>query len=108
MLIVMVCIIFFDLVRLVFKVWVFDQYCQVFGSSLRCTLAGLCTLYFNFVTVSTLKFNTGLITSITDANGNTSSYEYDILGRVTKKINPDLAEKEAIYNDQNSQGRVTK
>ncbi|MBU7029817.1 MAG: RHS repeat protein [Theionarchaea archaeon] len=43
-----------------------------------------------------------MVTSITDAEGNTSRFEYDILGRVTKKINPDLTEVEAVYNDQNN------
>jgi YD repeat-containing protein len=46
--------------------------------------------------------NTGFITSITDLRGNQVAYEYDILGRVTKKIYPDLTELEAIYDDQNN------
>ncbi len=42
---------------------------------------------------------TGQVLSVTDARGYTSSYQYDILGRLTKKVNPDLTEKEVVYND---------
>ncbi|MBU7028113.1 MAG: exo-alpha-sialidase [Theionarchaea archaeon] len=56
----------------------------------------------NQTVTATYDFNRGLVTSITDAEGNTSHFEYDILGRVTKKTNPDLTEVEAVYNDQNN------
>jgi RHS repeat-associated protein len=46
------------------------------------------------------NFQTGSITSITNSQGITTSFEYDILGRVTKRINPDLTEVEAVYDDQ--------
>lgn len=29
-------------------------------------------------------------------------FEHDLLGRVIKKINPDLTEKEVVYKDQNN------
>ncbi|MBU7038627.1 MAG: exo-alpha-sialidase [Theionarchaea archaeon] len=48
------------------------------------------------------NFTTGWMISVTDAQGNVTSYEYDELGRVTKKILPDLAELEVSYDDQNS------
>jgi YD repeat-containing protein len=51
---------------------------------------------------ATYDFNTGSLTSITDAKGNTSFFEYDILGRITKKINPDLTEREAVYDDSSN------
>jgi YD repeat-containing protein len=54
----------------------------------------------NHTITATYNFNTGLVTSITNAKGNSASFEYDILGRVTKRINPDLTEVEAVYNDQ--------
>jgi RHS repeat-associated protein len=50
----------------------------------------------------TYDFHTGWLTSIKDLRGNTVSYEYDIIGRVTKKIHPDLTESEAVYDDQNN------
>ncbi len=53
----------------------------------------------NNTITATHDFNTGLLTSMTDVEGNTTSFQYDILGRVTKKINPDLTEKEAVYDD---------
>jgi RHS repeat-associated protein len=56
----------------------------------------------NQVMSATYDFNTGLIITRTNPKGNTTSYEYDALGRVTKKINPDLTEKEVIYNDQDN------
>ena len=46
--------------------------------------------------------STGEMTSITNRNGYTTSYQYDILGRVTRKINPDLSELEAVYDDANN------
>jgi RHS repeat-associated protein len=60
----------------------------------------------NHTIAATYNFNTGLLTSITDAKGNTSFFEYDILGRITRKINPDLTEKEAVYNDTNNCVRI--
>jgi RHS repeat-associated protein len=48
------------------------------------------------------SYSTGEITSITNRNGYTTSYQYDILGRVTRKINPDLSELEAVYDDVNN------
>ncbi|MBU7017062.1 MAG: RHS repeat protein, partial [Theionarchaea archaeon] len=60
----------------------------------------------NHTIAATYNFNTGLLTSITDAKGITSLFEYDILGRITRKINPDLTEKEAVYNDTNNCVRI--
>jgi RHS repeat-associated protein len=54
----------------------------------------------NNTTTATYDFDTGKVTSITDAKGNTTFFEYDLLGRITKKIHPDLTEKEAVYDDQ--------
>ncbi|MBU6997271.1 MAG: exo-alpha-sialidase, partial [Theionarchaea archaeon] len=51
---------------------------------------------------ATYDFSTGLLTSITDPKGLVSTYEYDAIGRVTKKIYPDSTEVEAIYDDQNN------
>jgi RHS repeat-associated protein len=45
---------------------------------------------------------TGNITSITDAEENHYQYEYDLLNRLVKKINPDLSEREAAYDDVNN------
>jgi RHS repeat-associated protein len=56
----------------------------------------------NQTITATHDFNTGLLTSITDPKGNITFYEYDILGRVTRKIHPDLSELEAVYNDANN------
>ncbi|MBU7044908.1 MAG: RHS repeat protein [Theionarchaea archaeon] len=53
-------------------------------------------------TISCAYDNSGNIISITDARGYTSAYEYDLLNRLTKKINPDLTEKEAVYDDINN------
>ncbi|MBU7017574.1 MAG: RHS repeat protein, partial [Theionarchaea archaeon] len=47
-------------------------------------------------------FPSGNTLSITDPRGYTTSYQYDLLGRVTKKINPDSSEREAIYSDNNN------
>ncbi len=41
----------------------------------------------------------GNIITLTDANGYTYHYEYDLLNRLKKKINPDQTEREAVYND---------
>jgi YD repeat-containing protein len=48
------------------------------------------------------EFETGLVSSITTPNGTTSTYQYDLLKRVTKKVNPDLTEKEIVYDDINN------
>jgi len=48
---------------------------------------------------ATYDFATGKVTSITDPRGSTTSFTYDISGRVTKKIHPDLTELEAVYSD---------
>ncbi|MGC1120163.1 MAG: hypothetical protein WBA22_03630 [Candidatus Methanofastidiosia archaeon] len=45
------------------------------------------------------EFSTGRILSMTDPKGNCVRYEYDLLGRVTKKINPDSSEREVVYDD---------
>jgi RHS repeat-associated protein len=56
----------------------------------------------NHTTTATYDFNTGQVVSMTNAKGNTVFFEYDILGRVKKRINPDFTEKEVIYNDQSN------
>jgi RHS repeat-associated protein len=56
----------------------------------------------NHTTTAIYDSTTGTLISIIDAEENTTSYEYDILGRVIKKINSDLTEKEVLYNDQNN------
>ncbi|MBU7022370.1 MAG: exo-alpha-sialidase, partial [Theionarchaea archaeon] len=56
----------------------------------------------NQTITATHDFSTGLLISITDPKGLVSTYEYDIIGRVTKKIYPDSTEVEAIYDDQNN------
>jgi RHS repeat-associated protein len=53
-------------------------------------------------TISAVYNDLGDITSITDARGYTYQYEYDLLGRLLKKINPDLTEREAVYDDGNN------
>ncbi|MGC1123365.1 MAG: RHS repeat-associated core domain-containing protein, partial [Candidatus Methanofastidiosia archaeon] len=53
-------------------------------------------------TVSAVYDDLGNITSITDARGYTYQYEYDLLGRLLKKVNPDLTEREAVYDDGNN------
>jgi RHS repeat-associated protein len=50
-------------------------------------------------TISAVYDDLGNITSIIDARGYTYQYEYDLLGRLLKKINPDLTEREAVYDD---------
>ena len=52
--------------------------------------------------ISCVYDEAGNITSITDGNGCTYHYEYDLLNRLTKKINPDLTEREAVYDDVNN------
>ncbi len=47
-------------------------------------------------------FSTGLAMTITTPNGNTSTYQYDLPGRVTRKVNPDLSQKEVVYDDLNN------
>jgi YD repeat-containing protein len=48
---------------------------------------------------ATYDFTTGNVTSLTDSRGYTTFYQYDALGRIIKKVNPDLKEKEAVYSD---------
>lgn len=50
---------------------------------------------------------TGLVTSSTDGKNNTTQYEYDKLGRLTKVIHPDLSFSTAAYNDALNQVTVT-
>jgi YD repeat-containing protein len=56
----------------------------------------------NQAIIPVYDIDTGLLTSVTNPKGQTTFFEYDILGRVTKKINPDLTEKEAVYDDLNN------
>jgi YD repeat-containing protein len=56
----------------------------------------------NYTLFATYDSSTGWLSSITDPKGNVSSFQYDAAGRVTKKINPDLSELQAVYNDQNN------
>ncbi|MGD2249992.1 MAG: RHS repeat-associated core domain-containing protein, partial [Candidatus Methanofastidiosia archaeon] len=56
----------------------------------------------NHTVQSTRDFPTGLVTSIQNAQGNTVSFEYDISGRVTKRVNLDLTEVKAVYDDFNN------
>ncbi len=45
----------------------------------------------------------GILLSLLMPEGTpTSQYEYDLLGRLKKKINPDLTEREAVYDDVNN------
>src|ERR1019366_3300317 len=44
-------------------------------------------------------FNTGLLTSFTDQNGQTSKYGYDLLGRVTSASYPDKGSVGVSYTD---------
>ena len=60
----------------------------------------------NHTTTATYDVARGWLTSMTDAKGYTASFEYDILGRVTKKIFPDLSEKEVVYDDQNNKSTI--
>lgn len=73
-----------------------------FGYDLHHLYLTSVTNALNETVSATYDFSTGLVTSITDANGNTSHFEYDILGRVTKRVNPDLTKAEAFYDDQNN------
>jgi RHS repeat-associated protein len=57
-------------------------------------------------TISAVYDDLGNITSITDARGYTYQYEYDLLGRLLKKINPDLTEREAVYDDGNNMATI--
>ncbi|MBU6998115.1 MAG: exo-alpha-sialidase, partial [Theionarchaea archaeon] len=50
--------------------------------------------------------STGWLSSITDPRGNVSSFQYDAAGRITRKINPDLSESQAVYNDQNNTSTI--
>ncbi len=47
-------------------------------------------------------FAAGTILSVTAPEGYTTSYQYDLLGRVTKIINPDSSEKRAVYDDDDN------
>ncbi len=60
----------------------------------------------NQTITATYDLSTGLATSVTDAKGNTTSFEYDLLGRVIKKTFPDLSELEAVYDDQNNKATL--
>ncbi len=54
-------------------------------------------------------FNTGLLKSITDANGNITEYEYDVLNRLTKVAKPDddLTSPTIEYNYDDDLKRIT-
>ncbi|WP_127506093.1 glycohydrolase toxin TNT-related protein [Paenibacillus humicus] len=43
--------------------------------------------------------STGAMTSFTDGNSNTSRYEYDAIGRITRVVNPDNSYSSIQYND---------
>jgi RHS repeat-associated protein len=55
------------------------------------------------------SYNTsnGTISSFLDGNGNTTQYEYDTLGRVTKAIHPDSNFKSIQYNDNTNEIQYT-
>jgi len=72
-----------------------------YDAQYHCYLISITNALNNSVTAS-YDHTRGFLTSVTDLKGNTILYEYDILGRVTKKINSDLSEKEAVYDDQNN------
>lgn len=50
---------------------------------------------------ATYDSSTGRILSSTDPKGNTVAFEYDLMGRITKRIHADLSEVEAVYDDSN-------
>ncbi|WP_427340070.1 hypothetical protein [Caloranaerobacter sp. DY30410] len=50
----------------------------------------------------TYDFNTGKIKTYTDGNGNTTTYTYDSLKRLTKITNPDRTYKTLEYDDTNN------
>jgi len=49
----------------------------------------------------------GLPTKYTDGNGNTTSYTYDKLGRITAEINPDGTKTTVVYDDQANKMFIT-
>ncbi|HZR27779.1 MAG TPA: RHS repeat-associated core domain-containing protein, partial [Terriglobales bacterium] len=58
------------------------------------------------ITRGNYDFNTGVLTSLTDQNGNTSTYSYDIMSRITSATGPadpknggQQAQTTFIYND---------
>ncbi|MBU7018354.1 MAG: hypothetical protein HXS44_12660, partial [Theionarchaea archaeon] len=73
-----------------------------FGYDLYHLYVASVTDTLNQAIIPVYDIDTGLLTSITNPKGHTTFFEYDILGRVTKKINPDLTEKEAVYDDLNN------
>ncbi|MBN3526633.1 Hint domain-containing protein [Paenibacillus apiarius] len=50
---------------------------------------------------------TGLPTKFTDGNGNSTSYTYDKLGRITAEINPDGTKTTIVYDDQANKMFIT-
>jgi RHS repeat-associated protein len=52
-------------------------------------------------------FNTGLLKGEADFNGNATSYEYDKIGRMTQKTNPDSTYLRYSYNDSSNEISVT-
>lgn len=58
---------------------------------------------------SSAQYNasTGQMTSITDGNNNTTSYQYDSLGRLTMVTNPDQTTATASYNDGANEATFT-
>lgn len=61
----------------------------------------------SYVEETDYDFNTGLVASSTDGRGNKTSYEYDILGRLVKTINPDRTQETISYDDEQNQTTVT-
>ena len=63
-------------------------------------------------TVSSISTSThidplGRKVSETDGNGNTTQYEYDMLGQVTKQVNPDGTSQQIVYDVPNNRLSVT-
>lgn len=58
------------------------------------------------IATKTYYFNTGLLKSETDFNGNTTSYQYDQIGRMLKKTNPDGTFVSYTYNDAENEIEV--
>jgi len=59
------------------------------------------------VSTKSYYFNTGLLKSETDFNGNTAQYEYDRIGRMLKKTNPDNTFIRYSYNDLSNEISMT-
>ena len=59
------------------------------------------------ITTSVSIDSFGRKTAETDGNGNTTRYEYDMLGQVTKQINPDRTEQSIAYDISNNKLSVT-